>query len=247
MFEVIGIVVVGWFAFKLLRYFFGGAVLGMQIRAVDYASEYGVPREFSAYWCEHPEIIKQTIQTLSRIEPGFAKGPGSEKYGKALVYLYAGHLQEEAKKLAKDLAAAKGKLVSFVKPQLEQLESGGYHLYLNEVAYAYVTALASNMVKGVVSLEQIHDLMPEVFKDKTNSRALEHAHLVAQHAPDDFAEKLAALMPVAKLELATGKGEYLVKYIRKLNYDFEQGSSGSEIPHRDLSEVSLQSYLGLGA
>ena len=247
MLEFIGIIALAWIGFKLIRKFYGGAVLGMQIQAIEYATEHSVPSAFAAQLCKRPEIIRLTIQTLSRIEPGFAQVKGSGKYGRAIVYLYACHLQAEAKELAENLEGAKAKLVAFVKPQIEELEAGGFHLYINEVVYAYIGALACKMAGGSVSLGQIHDIMLAVFKNKVSPGALDNAYGVVQMAESDFIEKLAALIPVAQEELAVRKGAYLVKHIKKVNIAFEEKASGEPRSWQDFPKTTLQQYLGLDA
>lgn len=247
MLEFIGVIAVIWIGFKLLRKLYGGAVLDMQVRAIEYATEHSVPRAFAAHMCESPEVIKFAIQTLTRMEPGFAQVKGSEKYGRAIVYLYACHVQAEAKERAQKLAAAKPKLVKFVQPQLDELASGGFHLYINEVAYAYVSALASCMIGSIVRAEQVHELMPAVFKGRVTDRALDDAFRIAHEAERDFSEKLTALLPVAKQELEDGKGAYLVKFIKKVNLAFEEKVSGEPTSWRDISKRTVHQYLGLDA
>lgn len=255
MFEFIGIVVVAWLGFKLLRSALRllnrtleNAAAGMKIESIEYAKSQGVPRDFAVAMWRDDETVKFAAKAVSTIEPECSKLKAFERYGRGIVYLYACHLKEEIKKeegrIPQKIASNKNRLSSFIESQLDAIEGENLYLHLNEVTYAYVAALANAMIESSINIEQTHDLVTDIFRDRPKS-SIQHAYAIVQGAKEDFQEKVSALMPVAKEELAEGKGGYLLKYMRKVNSDLANQDRGEAKPRRDLSRVGLDEYLGL--
>lgn len=99
MFEVIGMVVVGWIVWSIAKGVISGGLKATLFRAVDFAYTHGVPRHFSIEMIKRPDIIKTARNTLAKRDPNIAALDVYEQYGRALIMMYEGTASEAREEL----------------------------------------------------------------------------------------------------------------------------------------------------
>ena len=113
-----------------------------------------------------------------------------------------------------------GSIEPIVKPQIETLKSAGDFIHVGEIAYAYIASLALILEKGPIDIEQTREIVEHMFPEKDYEFSISNAYDVACRDVE-YAEKIAALMPIAGKEVREGEGDYLVRYIRWANKETE--------------------------
>lgn len=69
MFEVIGVVVVVWIGFVIIKSVIGGGIKGTLLRATHAAIEQGVPRDFSMASINNSEQLIRARKALAKENP----------------------------------------------------------------------------------------------------------------------------------------------------------------------------------
>lgn len=90
MFEFIGMVVVAWIGWKVLKALAAMYSSRTLDRAVTYAAGRGVPHADSAEILQHPALVKRARRDLARSSQEFAALDLSEQYGKVIAAFHAG-------------------------------------------------------------------------------------------------------------------------------------------------------------
>jgi len=96
MFEIIGIMIVIWITWSILKGVLSGAVRGTIARSVEYAASKGVPRHMAKKMITQREVMKQAIKTMGEYDNSFREKDVYEQYGEALVMLYVGYMSERS-------------------------------------------------------------------------------------------------------------------------------------------------------
>jgi hypothetical protein len=217
MFEIIGVIAVGWIGIVLINKFTSNAVRGMQIQAIDYAIRQGVPRDFAVATAADKSRLGATVKIFLRDVPQFSEHKGAMRYGAAISLLYGMHLEEQERNHAMKLLALKPKLREFIRPQIEKLESEDIFISINQATYAYIAGLVFYSINEVITPEQMNDLAKEIFKGKVIDDAFLHTYYLVKHRTDDFEKTLAATMPISQRELLANKFEFVFTEAKRIN------------------------------
>ncbi len=94
MFEIIGILFVGFIVWSIYKGMFKGFVKGHMIRSVDYAASQGVPRDFSQPIVKEVTSLMQAVKYLGKDVPGFKEKDVYEQNGLALKRMYNKYLAD---------------------------------------------------------------------------------------------------------------------------------------------------------
>lgn len=91
MFEVIGFVVVAWFAWLIFKAVVAKQTGALLQRAANYAELHGgVPRAFSAEVLDSPSEVKAARQALATGDSDFGALDGYKQYGRVIMKFYEG-------------------------------------------------------------------------------------------------------------------------------------------------------------
>lgn len=88
MFEIIGIVVVAWLGFVILKAVIGGGTKGVLLRAYHTALEKGVPRDFAKAAIDNSERLISARREMAKANHQFASLELYEQYAVAIVRSY---------------------------------------------------------------------------------------------------------------------------------------------------------------
>jgi len=95
MFAFIGVVVVIFIVWQILKAALSGGVKGHMLRSVEHAMQFGVPYDFAHRMIVNREIMKAAVLHLQKLEPDFASKDVYAQYGEAIAMLYQGYLSEQ--------------------------------------------------------------------------------------------------------------------------------------------------------
>jgi hypothetical protein len=212
MLEFIGLAVVLWVVWTVVKGIGQGAVRSDVLKGVDYACARGVSRETAMFWVQN-EMMSLQMSILASKDARYNKCSRSEQIGKALCSLS----QREV-----ELA---DKVRDFVNPQLLALKAEGTRFLPTYITLAYLRAVAhelsgmrdySSKYECIYEFEKLADLLHVLFPnpDKELLTNCSNAMSVALSVRN-FNEICDLLLPIVRAELANGTGCYLVKYTRK--------------------------------
>lgn len=88
MFEIIGIVVVVWIGFVILKGIAGGATKGTLLRASHIATQQGVPSEFARAAINNSERLISARKALAKENKEFASMDAYQQYAAAIIVSY---------------------------------------------------------------------------------------------------------------------------------------------------------------
>lgn len=95
MLELIGFAVVIYIVWRIIKAVSSGAVRATMMLAVEYASTHGVPMEKAYAMVMQREIMKKSVQIMSKQDPNFRKQDVHVQYGKAIVMMWEGYQCEQ--------------------------------------------------------------------------------------------------------------------------------------------------------
>ena len=243
MFEIIGMVVVAWVGWVVLKTVLG--LLGAKVmrQSIEIAMQNGVPEKVAIGFARQPALLKSALEYLAGSVPRFSALSQVEQYARAITSLHVwGKAGGQAAHGLRAAPAADGakpggqattaaQIKGMVALQVAKLESEGVEWGIDYITFVYVGALALSLSNKPASLDEIKGFVEHSFDDKY---ALDidlawDVVLTCAHFTDD----LAAMLPVAQREVRAGSGDYLVRYMRK----FQPGAIAQGAP-RDPSKVS---------
>lgn len=236
MFEIIGIAVVAWVVWSFAKAIFRGAVRGQALRASDYAISLGVPAGFAAEMSKEFDTLKGVRDHLAENNRDFKALDVYKQFGHAIHAIYIASIAPNES----EATAIKEKVKSFLKPQIAVLKSENANVCFNQVSYAYIHALATTVSNKALNLEFVRQVLKEILPEEEHGFVIDNAFQVAA-GDREFADYCKDLLPVVQKEIEQGKGEYLVKHVRKLNEDIE--SMFSEDFDFDPTKISRKSLL----
>lgn len=238
MFEIIGIAVVAWIGFVILKGIIDGGIKGTLLRASCIAIEKGVPGEFARAAINTPEALISARKALAKENKEFASMDAYQQYAAAIIMSYKIGQTKKATEETINLSAAKEKVKNFLQPQIEELRSEGTFIHINDITFVYFAALATCEEKKGISLDQIKEIVKYVFPDKESQFMIDNSYLLTR-ASSDFLEKMRLILPLVNQELAQGRGHYFVKYSRKVAKEIE-GMSTKIVEPR---EIEIDEFL----
>ncbi|GAB3644994.1 hypothetical protein GCM10028813_01370 [Ramlibacter alkalitolerans] len=235
MFELIGMAFVAWVVWvvgkAMLRIF---AKTTMQ-QAVHSAAGDGVPVGSALEILDQPELVTAVRRELAAKDASFNEPKLHEQYGSAIAAI---HEAQTAK--VDDFKAVAEKVESLLAPQVAQLAAAWDVIEVSDVTFAYVQALAMNVTKNPVSLGQTKAMLEHALRDELFD--ITQAWTIVQHS-SDFMEKVAALMPIARSEVAAGGGDYFVRLTRAVAKYLEDPLSFAAAADFDPRKSSKAWYL----
>jgi len=157
VFEFIGMAVVAWVGFVIVRAILAGARNATLSKAVTYARLSGVPREFSQEALIFSEMVIQTRRQLSWGNPAFGALDAHEQYGKALIHLHDKAREIEARRVGDEVRA-------IFKRQADQLYNYG-PCYISAM---YISALALELSKTALTPQQLKEIFDYCFEHPTH-------------------------------------------------------------------------------
>lgn len=216
MFELIGMAVVAWVVWSIAKLIFRGAARGNMLRARDYAISLGVPVGFAADLSKEFNTLKGVREHLAENNRDFKALDVYKQFGNAIHALYIASITPNES----ESAAIKEKVKSLLKPQVAVLKSENAIISLNQVSYAYIYALATAVSNKVLDLGFVRQVLKEILPEDDHGFAIDNAFQVAA-GDGEFADNCKDLLPVVLKEIEQGKGEYLIKHVRRLNKAIE--------------------------
>ena len=238
MFEVIGFIVVAWIVWAVIKGLFKGSVKGTMLKACELAESLGVPHDYAIELSKHPEVVTTARKELAKNNREFAMLDANEQYGHAIAALY----QEECRSAGMNSEIME-KVKSFLQPQINQLKAEGTRLHINVITYVYLGALATNVSKVGIDFQQIRDLVKYVFPEDDLGFSIENGYQIVCSS-SDFIDKMKDILPVVNQEMASGKGEFYLKYTRKAQKEMEKMFSPDfDAEEYDPRKVSRTSFL----
>ena len=238
MFEVIGFIVVAWIVWAVIKGIFKGSVKGTMLKACELAESLGVPHDYAIELSKHPEIVTAARKELAKNNREFSMLDANEQYGHAIVALY----EEKCRSTGMNTEIME-KVKNFLQPQVNQLKSEGTKLHINDITYVYLGALATNFSKTGINLQQIRDLVKYVFPEDDLSFSIENGYQIVCGS-SDFLDKMKDILPVVNQEIASGQGEFYLKYTRKAQKEMEKMFSPDfDAEEYDPRKVSRTSFL----
>jgi hypothetical protein len=216
MFEVIGFIVVALIVWAVIKGIFKGTVKGTMLKACELAESLGVPHDYAIELSKHPELVTTARKELSKNNREFAMLDANEQYGHAIAALY----EEECRSTGLNSEIME-KVKSFLQPQINQLKAEGTGLHINDITYVYLGALATNFSKMGINFQQIRDLVKYVFPEDEHDLLIDNGYQIVCGS-SDFLDKMKDILPVVNQEMASGKGEFYLKYTRKAQKEIEK-------------------------
>lgn len=219
MLEFIGLVVVLYFAWVVVKGVWQGRDQAAVLKGVDLACARGVDRGF-AMTALRTGLVKYQMTLLDSNDADYRKGSRSEQIGKALCSLVKIAYEETQQKQEHRGSQADflRKASVFITPQLAALRAEGTRFLPTHITLAYLMALTNHLTgERDYDVEKLGDLLHALFPapDKELLGLISNAVTVAISS-SDFSEQCDLLMPIVRSELANGTGYYLVKYTRKV-------------------------------
>lgn len=219
MFEIIGIIVVVWFVYVVVKSLLNGAMKATMNKSFQYAKELGVPKDFSfnAYTNQYDEV-KDVIKLLSNEEGDFKTKDVYQQYGHAYKLMYQREINTEARN-QRCLW-----INSHISNQLRVLQEEKTNILINDVFYAYVFALASTSNNTLsVSLNEVKQIITYIFSDQIDEYQffIDNGFNLSKMS-SNFYDKMGALLPIAEEECAQNEGNYLIRYMRKVEHDLKR-------------------------
>lgn len=95
MFEIIGILVVLFIGWQILKGVFSGSVKGHMLRSVEHAMVLGVPHSFAMKMIQQRDIMKSSVAHMAKFDSNFMLKDVYVQYGEAIAMLYQGYLSEQ--------------------------------------------------------------------------------------------------------------------------------------------------------
>jgi hypothetical protein len=215
---------------------FRGAARGQMLRTSDYAISLGVPAGFVAEMNKEFDTVKGVRDHLAKNNRDFKALDVYKQFGHAIHSVYIASITPDES----ESAAIKEKVKSFLKPQISVLKSENANICLNQVSYAYIYALATVVSNKVLDLGFVRQVLKEMLPEEEYRFAIDNAFQVAG-GDSEFADNCKDLLPVVQKEIEQGRGEYLVKHVRRLNKDIE--AMFSEDSDFDPTKISRKSLL----
>lgn len=112
------------------------------------------------------------------------------------------------------------KIENILRPQINQLTAEGTRITLSDITYVYIGALALSLSKNGVSLNEVKELVKSIFSEEEYSINIETAY--AQACASDYLENVQYMFPIANSEMISGKGDFFIKFTKKLNKEIER-------------------------
>lgn len=216
MFEFIGIIVVTWLLWAIVKGVLKGSIKGTMLRACDYASSLGVPHDFAIEVIKHPDVVTRVRKELSDNNKDFAMLDAYQQYGHAIAELH----EQEQRSLGVDEDTL-DKVEIFLRPQIAQLIKEGTRAHINHITYVYIGALAMSLSKGPISLHKTKQIVKYIYPEEEHRLQVENAYNIACRS-SEYIENLRDILPVVNREISSGKGEFLIKYTRKAHKEIEK-------------------------
>lgn len=235
MFEVIGIVVVAWVLWAVVKGILKGSVKGTMLRACDVAVNLGVPYDFALDLSKNSEAVTRARKELAKNHKDIAMLDAYEQYGHAIAALY--EMECRASGMSTEIM---NKVKKFLQPQIDQLKAEGTRVHINDITYVYLGSLASCFSKIGINLQQIRDLVKFVFPDDEFSFAINNGYAIVCSS-SDFLDKMSDILPIVNNEISKGKGEFFLKYTRKAHREIENMYVDGE--SFDPTKISRTSFL----
>lgn len=248
MFEFIGMVVVAWVGWSVLKVLARGASSHTLARAAAYAADRGVPLDASTEYLQSLAVLKRVRKERARASNDFACLDLYEQYGQSLMTLhrdmqeFRGHQTVEPPNPFQDelrieqeaaIAHAKGEVRPLLEQQILALKAEGCHFSVDYVTFAYVGALACVASRFDIDALGMKDIVEYCFRDEMQSLEIDNAWDLIVQSPLELMAKVRAFVPIAEQETSTGRGDYFVRYSRKANRNGGLHSG----PRPDLSKV----------
>lgn len=223
MFEFIGICVVIYFCWRIIKSILSAAMRKTLSKAISFSTEQGVPRNFAIAVTENPNALSQARKIAKEINPNIAALDAYHQYGLAIVMLHERSQENESKANLVEITAA---VQLFLQPQIDRLEDQGLRTHINDVVLAYMLVLATALTKHAgkksVNFSELKEMAKNIFRSKDNANLIENAFELINSNPSDFLTKCNALTPLIMEELNNNKGEYYERYTKKALLEIEE-------------------------
>lgn len=234
LFTVILLAIIGWF---LVKYYLKmisskrSVEFGKECRHIA-IKELGVPVEsYNRIVVSQMEQVRDFAKMLGEVEvlEGERNPHIKESWSRRMAFaIYYIHEDLQSAQNVHDVMIKRiNSIEPIVKPQVETLKRAGDFIHVGEIVYAYIASLALSLEKGSVDIEQTREIVKHMFPEKDYEFSISNAYDVACRDVK-YAEKIAALMPIAGKEIREGGGDYLVRYIRWANKEIEDLHNNGE-------------------
>jgi len=98
MLEFMGLAIVIYIAWVIIKGAASGALRATMTKAVEYASGRGVPRDEAQAMVVQREVMKSAIQTMGQHDPKFRMLDVYVQYGEAIIMMWKGYQSEQGVK-----------------------------------------------------------------------------------------------------------------------------------------------------
>lgn len=222
MFEFIGMAFVAWVLWRIYKYF---SVMRAMNRTLTTAETLGVSRQESLRILNDPLRLEDERLRLVAANPHFSGLPLPEQFAYAIRFIHNEEQDPGEAPQAKGLVepSLQEALHKLIWPQLQAVMGEDRVVQVNHVVFAYVSALAAAVSgKALAVGTPLTSMMWSLFKGLGSDHLVANAAEVVQFMDSsDFLDLELKLAQLAQQEVEVGKGEYLIKYTRKLERDIE--------------------------
>lgn len=208
MFEFIGICVVAYVAWRIVKKLPMGIVNYTLSKAVAFAIKHDVPQSFASAVVKNPDIMKSELSALKETNPEVSSLDVYQQYGLTIVKLH--------------LHSVTDKVVMFFRPQIDKLESEGLATHVNDVTFVYVWAVTKSMSNKDLDLLDLKHMVREIFYKSEHTPLIENAYGLVMYNQANFYEKCQAIAPLVRAEIECHAGEFYEKYTRRALIEIEE-------------------------
>lgn len=207
MLEFIGFLVVAFFVWRLFRFL--TVVLNKQrlLKACHISAVYGVPEDSALKVVADTQAMINELSLLKKENPEFEKKSVVDQYTDAIAAIYWRQYEENEK------------IRTHVVDQILKLKELNERVSVNFVVFMYVWALSAVISTGnKLKMSDVKSIVEGLFYTggEMSRFDIENAYNILLGITN-ISEYMKELLPIASAEVSSGAGDYLVKYIQKVN------------------------------
>lgn len=133
-------------------------------------------------------------------------------------------------------------VVIHIRHQIDDLESEGHYVRINDITLAYFAVVIMSLSKKALDFKDLDFYVRDLYFKQKYREHIDHAFEVAKESLDDFRQKCIVLTPLVNDEIVSGKGEYLYKYTIWANEEVEKMFESSSLDY-DPRNVRKDNFL----
>lgn len=134
------------------------------------------------------------------------------------------------------------KVVIHIRHQIDDLESQGHYVRINEITLAYFAVVIMSLSKKPIDLKELDFYVRDLYFLPKYREHIDHAFEILHSSLEDFRQKCFTLTPLITDEIIACKGKYLYKYTIWANKEVEAMFESSSLDY-DPRNVKKNSFL----